>query len=667
VKAGTVKVEALVDEVYAAISDVADVTPRDVRDAISGYGLTGRGDRRGEAQKRLAQIRTELRQLSTAEDVAAGKQLPRQDRVRQTQLRKQEADLARRLEQGDFVQPERQRPAYTRETLELQKQVEDIKARYNKELYRATRSRGGRITDELAQAANIPKTLKSMGDISAVLRQGGFYSVTHPLEGGVKPFRDMVESFTELGFRNVEARIKADPDFRVLRDEAKVDFTGVDKADPRLGKREEGYLGGEYIDYVPVLRNVKNFSERTFVSFLDAQRLYMGKQMLRDLHPQRPATPAELKAIGKLINIGTGRGSLGRRGNEAAPALNALLFSPRLLASRVQLLNNMVNPYTIAKMPPAVRRRMIKDNLKFVAAMSTALGLAKAAGAGVSLDPDDADFLKIRIGNSRYDTLTGLQQPLRFVYRMLAAMKASATDDETYAGEDKGRILERFVRTKESPLAAFVHDYFSGEDFQGRKFKLSREALETITPLYADDFYQVMKEEGWLNAAVKTAPSFVGIGAQTYKDSPEKPRTHAEKLSRKLVRKRMPDEAREAEQIEMDQKKAELRARSRKGEDVQAEADKLKLPRGQRKAIIEAKGRTRLQEDFKRLGLRDALVVYGTMDADERKSVQTLLKTKAENVNNLPDEQQEAMRDKLRKLNIPLPRPRRPRRESNAP
>lgn len=592
-----------------------------------------------------------------------------------SRMEKQIADLERRMKQGDFSEKAKRSPVpYSRENLALQKQLEQIKHEYAKANYKATRSRFGQITDELAKAANVPKTLKSMGDISAVFRQGGYYAITHPIEGLAKPSAAMLRSFTETGYRNVEQLIQNHPKF----DQAKrdgVEFTGVDKNDPHLSHKEEGYFGGETVDvlasgkYNPlkVVSGVKNFSERTFISFLDSQRMQMYDVMTEGLKAQGLTprnAPESYKGVAKLINIGTGRGNLGKRGNQAAPFLNILMFSPRLVVSRAQMLNNMFNPVAMARKSPGVRAQNIKDNVKFLAATTAFMGLATAAGGTVNRDPDDADFLKIRFGKTTYDTLTGLQQPFRYIINMTRAI----TGGETYPGQSIPDLTTRFARSKASPLAGLVIDAGTGEDFQGRKFSAKRAATDVITPLPVKDFAEAMQKEGLIKGFIKATPALTGIGVQTYDERPGKPVTHAEKLARKFLRQGMPDTAREDEQIEKDDKKAELRDRSRKGEDVKAELDKLDLTDRQRKTILEAKGQTRLQEDFKRLGIKEALTVYGVMTRGEREQVRDILAKKAESVENLTEGEQQVMRNKLKDIGLVVPpsRPKRPQRPSRS-
>jgi hypothetical protein len=138
VKAGTVQAEALVDEIYSAIKEhVEGVTPRDVRDVISGYGIESKGRNQSEDAVRLGTIRSELKRLSVKEDIEAGKRLSPADKSRQTQLLKQEAELQRRIDQRDFSPtPKREAPVYSRETQKIQDRVQKIKSEYQAELER---------------------------------------------------------------------------------------------------------------------------------------------------------------------------------------------------------------------------------------------------------------------------------------------------------------------------------------------------------------------------------------------------------------------------------------------------------------------------------------------------------------------------------------------------
>lgn len=661
------RAEALVDEVHVLLSDLK-VDKRTVRDLISGYSI-GPKTTRSETQKRLDTLRNELKSLSKSEDIAAGRRSPRQegpqaefqrDQARQRAISKEITDLERRMAESDFSEkPRRDPPRYTRETARLQRQLEENRIAYHKLRYKATRSPLLRVGDELVAASNVPKTIKSVGDISAVFRQGGYLAITHPVEGLLKPTLAMKQAITDAGWRNVENAIKDHPKYEQARKDG-VEFTGVDAADATLTKRDEGYLGGETIDKIAkgrfnplrAVKGVKDFSEHTFNAFLDSQRMNVYDVMTEGLADpgllartlgakKGTATDADRVRIAKAINSATGRGNLDAqigplhlKANQFAPALNVLMFSPRLLKSRVELLNNMFNPVAWRNMPANARGQILADNIKFIGAVTATMALAKAAGASVSLDPDDSEFLKIRFGDTVYDNLTGLQQPLRFIVNMSRAISADITGNDTYAGESKANLTYRFGRSKLAPLAGAAEDWRSGEDFQGRKFSARRTGIDLLTPLPSKDIIEGFQQSGLLGA-VKATPTLTGIGVGSYPPAAEKPTTHAEKLARKFFVSGLPDEARDAEQVDIDRRKSFLRARARKGQPYAADLARMEqrgeITSGQAKRVRGAAGETRLNEDLKALDADEALRVFSVMTPSEKRRSSASIRGKIEN------------------------------------
>lgn len=71
VKAGVNTIEALVDNVYAALQDQLEgFSKRDVRDALSGYGRDPKRRTKNEVTSELARLKTEMQRLSKEEDTA---------------------------------------------------------------------------------------------------------------------------------------------------------------------------------------------------------------------------------------------------------------------------------------------------------------------------------------------------------------------------------------------------------------------------------------------------------------------------------------------------------------------------------------------------------------------------------------------------------------------
>lgn len=516
------------------------------------------------------------------------------------------------------------------------------------------RGRAGVALDVAADVANLPRSIMSSLDLSAPLRQGGFFSLTET-KASTKAAKDMISAISERGYDRVLQEIKEHPDFNLAR-RSGVEFTEVGRNDFNLAHTEEAYLS-KIAGNLPLVKQ----SQQAYVAFLDSQRMQVFSKFANELKSQgrtMETHPEAYKYVAKFVNAGTGRGTLGRRGNQIAPYLNAVFFSPRFLASRVQLLNMAANPVAWANMPEGARAIIMRKNLRFASTVGTALGLAAAAGAKVSLDPDDADFLKVKAGNTHYDVLAGFQQPMRFFARMFFAVKAHVTKDDTYAGESEYDLATRFLRSKESPGFSFMHDFAKGDDYMGREFDLTAKSLDNpiasrALPMLGKDMAKAMLDEGWFGVA-KTTPGFFGLGVQTYPEAPEQATTHAEKLSRKIVRDRMPDDARSQEEIDKGKKFSDLRARSRRGEDVSGELGALS-PR-QAKTITEAKGQTRLQEDFKKLSIKppsfEAFRVYSTMTPAEKEQVKSILETKSQSIFDLSEDEQAQVRKKLEAIGM---------------
>jgi hypothetical protein len=62
---------------------------------------------------------------------------------------------------------------------------------------------------------------------------------------------------------------------------------------------------------------------------------------------------------------------------------------------------NFLNPAYYIRMEPFARREALKAALRLVGTLNLVLFLAKMEGAKVESDPRNADFGKIRIGNTR--------------------------------------------------------------------------------------------------------------------------------------------------------------------------------------------------------------------------------------------------------------------------
>jgi hypothetical protein len=222
-----------------------------------------------------------------------------------------------------------------------------------------------------------------------------------------------------------------------------------------------------------------------------------------------------LKSIANYINNASGRGSLGSW-ERSAVILNGFLFSPRLIASRLQ----MMNPKNYIFTNPFVRKQYLKSMIALAGTWTSLAGLAKLGGAEVSLDPDNADFGKIKIGNTRLDPAGGFQQYLVFVHRMCSGeFTSSTTGKTTVYGQEFGKqtrkdAIVQFIENKLAPAPATVAAWASAS--KNRPFEVGDTSLRLFTPMFLQDLSEILQDDPGLLPTTIAIPGALGFGVQTY-------------------------------------------------------------------------------------------------------------------------------------------------------
>jgi hypothetical protein len=361
------------------------------------------------------------------------------------------------------------------------------------------------------EALNLPRSLMASFDVSAPLRQGVFF-IGRPKQWAPAVVQ-MLKSFgSEKAYRIVQDQISSRPTYKLMR-EAKLALTD---AGPLIANREERFMSnlGEKI---PVVGVGVRASDRAYTAFLNKLRA----DTFDDLYSKAQALgidrPGLTDDLAKFINSATGRGDLGSL-NKAVPVLNGIFFSPRLMASRL----NLLNPAYYAKLDPFVRKEALKSLFTMTAVAGTALGLAKAGGASVGTDPRSADFGKIRVGNTRYDILGGFQQYIVLASRLLSGSTVSSITGKEqsltggYKPTTRKDIIIKFLQSKENPVLSFVTGMLDGTDQAGSQFRVMPELVDRFLPMITQDINDIAQEKGFAQAVGMAIPSSFGVGVQTY-------------------------------------------------------------------------------------------------------------------------------------------------------
>lgn len=362
------------------------------------------------------------------------------------------------------------------------------------------------------EVLNLPRAMMATADLSAPLRQGIFL-VGRPKQW-IPAFRDMFKyAFSEEAYQGLATDIRARPNYKLMR-ESKLALTDLGE---NMIKREEAFMSN-LSEKIPIFGRLARGSNRAYSGFLNKLRADTFDSLVKSAKQTGvlKERPEVIHDIAKFVNSATGRGSLGAF-DRAAVALNGAFFSPRLMASRF----NLLNPVYYIKLDPFVRKEALKSLFTTAGTAATILGLAKLGGAQVGTDPRSADFAKIKIGNTRFDILGGFQQYMVLASRLVTNQMVSSTTGkqfnlgEGYKPTTRMDVAQRFFESKTSPVGSFILGMARGKTSGGDEFDLPVEITNRFIPMLAQDMFDLYKERG-LPGIGMGIPGIFGTGMQTY-------------------------------------------------------------------------------------------------------------------------------------------------------
>jgi hypothetical protein len=388
------------------------------------------------------------------------------------------------------------------------------------------------LRENILRVANIPRSLMASYDVSAPMRQGLVAFTRHPVisSRNLGPMFKALKS--EDYFQNqILGDIESRPNYPLYH-EMKLAIT---KLGTDVGEREERFPT-DLAEHIPVVGRGVRGSGRAYNGFLDKTRADIADHLLARAHAHGVDIHNDkfLHGLGSLINNSTGRGDLGTGAiHEAGKFLNAFFFSPRLLASRV---NIIAAPLKYARADPFVRKEALKTWLSLAGTLTTVLGLmSRIPGVHVEMDPRNPDWGKVRHGNTRIDLAGGFQQPLRLAAQLYTGTAISSTTGKKlnltaggFGQPNRLDIFLRFFEGKESPIASLGTDWLRNSNQVGQKFSWKSEVGQRVIPLLAQDAYGLYSDrkggvDGISAAFLGYGIGSVGFGLQTY--APRKPKT----------------------------------------------------------------------------------------------------------------------------------------------
>lgn len=390
----------------------------------------------------------------------------------------------------------------------------------------------------LAEPFNLSRAIITSLDFSAVLRQGGFIALGHPVRAA-KSILPMFKAFgSEKQQLKIDNEIYARPNAPLYK-RSKLYLAPLDNS-TRLGLQEEAFLSGWLnklhqskagrIAFQPVFA-----SQRAYITFLNKLRADSFDTMVATLSRNGEPTEADIEAIANYINVATGRGWLGSDKDASAALLNATFFAPRLVTSRFQLLTGQPIAHgAVTRGPKAslqTRALIAKEYGRFLIGIGLVYALGQAAGAAIENDPRSSDFGKLRFGNTRLDPLGGLSQMATLMARVGFGESKNAKgeivplrgDDVQFGGRTVPSTIGNFLWSKSSPLLNMGISSLAGKNVVGENRDVTTKegalalAADATIPLYIRDVADSMAEDGIPRGTAYALLSMFGMGLQNYK------------------------------------------------------------------------------------------------------------------------------------------------------
>lgn len=440
-----------------------------------------------------------------------------------------EAKIARledKIAKGQFTPQKRTQKQIkmTAESEAAKNRLNDVQAKYNEGVLAAKLAARSKLKKALSagqEALNTMRAIMTSVDFSAVLRQGGFIALGHP----VRAFASMAPMFRAFMSSDAALNTMREIDNRPNADLYKTAKLFLAKEGISLREMEEAFMS-RWVGKIPksLGGGIIRGSERAYRTFLNKLRADSFDAAIAGLSSTGTPTDAEVLALGTYINMATGRGSLGKF-EMAATGLNTVFFAPRYVASRFQ----MALGVPLIKAPTArTKRYVVGEYARYLAGVGVVYTLGRMAMAAFGQDKDEIDtdprsgnFGKIKFGNSYLDPLSGLGQSVVLLSRTATGQTASPsgvreirTTDPKFGQTTWWDVMTRFTRTKFSPVFGAATDILSGTDLMGVPTTPQSEALDLMIPISVQDMAKVIEDQGVPGGLALWLASAFGMGLQ---------------------------------------------------------------------------------------------------------------------------------------------------------
>ena len=425
--------------------------------------------------------------------------------------------------------------------LEKKRQIELVRREADAKIEEAARAARSKFDKGLGFAGDImdlSRILMTTGEMSVVLMQGAVYTSAFP----IKASKNLKKAMGAIFSRRADFAIH--DDLMERPDHADMVLGGVETtvSDGPLSQREEltrsrivSWLAHTQGGLLALPRwaaqGIQGF-ERGFRSFSNTMRADMFSYMKRSVEATRPGTWSEsdMKWVGKRSNSFSGRGKL--PGDISGVGLSRFFFAPRWVWSNAQMAT--VVPM-IWKGDRAQRLAVAKVYVRGILGMAGIMLIRHAIYALLAgddeehkpeyeLDPRSSDFGKMRLGETRLGSMSGIASLITLAARIATGETKRADgkivpirgDDVPHGDDDTRDIIHRFLDSKLAPLPSAVLDFMAGENVVGDKATLGKIVGERTSPMTWRDIWDAEKELNVPQGTVAALDAFFGTRVSTY-------------------------------------------------------------------------------------------------------------------------------------------------------
>lgn len=440
-------------------------------------------------------------------------------------LTKSNADMRQMLTTGN-VPPKPTKAEKTLSDVRLRLQIENEQLRRQVDRVREQNAPKSALSWTWRIGSDVLNTMPrifSLGtDFGQVLNQGKFL-LHHPIIMA-RNLYPMMKSFIQGGpevENQVMADIRAHP-LWPMSHEARLDLTHEDADITHQEELFQSFI----LDKIPGIKQVSGF---TFKRFASAYRVFMNKvrfdtfvRSMQNMSRTGQPTKDEAKDIARFINVASGRGAISHNVAAATVVANHLVLATRFQVSRVQFLLGLpvlMPAYRALRGQGSWRstRHIAKEYVQSLAAMATYYTIVHMATAfmaedddeypTIEIDPRSADFLKIKIGDTRIDPMAGVQQWAVMGARLGRSLLGGDIADTAVTSLDgderamRGDDLLNFYRNRAAPLAGAFIDRIRGYTPDHREATLGHLFANMYTPISFKDTLAGFQEYGFTKAS----------------------------------------------------------------------------------------------------------------------------------------------------------------------